>query len=307
MNRLQANLCLLCVTLCWSAEIVLYACIPEGVPAFATSAVTSLAGTALLFVPFHGRVAAELKACGWRFAAATFGLAALSAAYNTLYLYGSKSFDVTSGAFTFCMTVVILPVVLLTIRRRVEPGTWVSVALVMAGILLALGPSVRASQTPGLCLMGVGCLLRAVSIVALADIAKKHDPIALVILLQGFASLISFGGWATEDPRLFAGLPSSRTLVAAWAIYSYFIVAFAQTLNVFAIRRVTAANATIVYSVEIIFSITWGALLPAGIVEHVALTPRIALGAALVVAGSIAEIANFGGRRAGARGKGEGQ
>ena len=164
MNRLQANLCLLCVTLCWSAEVVLYACIPEGVPAFATSAVTALAGAALLFVPFHRRVAAELKAGGWRFIATVFGLAALSAAYNTLYLYGSKSFDVASGAFTFCMTVVILPVVLLTMRRRVEPGTWISVVLVLAGIVLALGPSVRVSQTPGLGLMGAGCLLRVVGV-----------------------------------------------------------------------------------------------------------------------------------------------
>ena len=307
MNRLQANLCLLCVTLCWSAEVVLYACIPDGVPAFATSAVTALAGAVLLLAPFHRRVVGELKASGWRFAAAVFGLAALSAAYNTLYLYGAKSFDVASGAFTFCMTVVILPVVLLTMRRRVEPGTWVSVVLVLAGIVLALGPSVRASQAPGLGLMGAGCLLRAVAVVGLADAAKKHDPIAVAILLEGFAALISFAGWAAEDPRLFAGLPSSRTLVAVWAVYSYFIVAFAQTLNVFAMRRVTAANATIVYSVEIIFSIAWGALLPAGIVDHVALTPRLALGAALIVAGSVAEIADFGGRHAGARGRGDGK
>ena len=48
MNRLQANLCLLCVTLCWSSEVILYACIPENVPAFATMCVKSLAGAALL-------------------------------------------------------------------------------------------------------------------------------------------------------------------------------------------------------------------------------------------------------------------
>lgn len=298
MNRLQANLCLVCVTLCWSSEVVLYACIPNGVPAFATSAVTALAASLLLFAPFFRRVIAEFKAGGWRFVASVFCLAALNALYNTLFLYGSKSFDVTSGAFTFCMTVVILPVVLLTMRRRVEPGTWLSVVLVMAGIVLVLGPSVRVSQASGLGCMGVGCLLRAVAIVGLADAAKKHDPVAIVVMLEGFAALISFVGWAVQDPRLFAGLPASRTLVAAWAIYAYFIVAFAQTLNVFSMRRVTAANATIVYSVEIIFSITWGATLPAGIIEHVALTPRIALGAMLVVAGSLAEIADFGGRRA---------
>ena len=150
MNRLQANLCLLCVTLCWSAEIILYACIPDGVPAFATTCVTAFAGAALLFVPFRARLVAAVRAGGLRFVAAVFGLAALSASYNTLYLFGSKAFDVASGAFTFCMTVVVLPVVLLTMRRRVALETWISVALVLAGIVLALGPSVRAAQVPGL-------------------------------------------------------------------------------------------------------------------------------------------------------------
>lgn len=65
------------MTLCWSAEVVLYACIPDGIPAFATSAVTKLVGTLLLFVPFHRRVSAELKVGGWRFVAAVFVLAAL--------------------------------------------------------------------------------------------------------------------------------------------------------------------------------------------------------------------------------------
>lgn len=297
MNRLQANLCLLCVTLCWSAEVVLYACIPKGVPSFATSCVTSFTGAALLFFPFRARLAAAVREGGRRFVGAAFGLAALNAIYNTLYFHGTKSFDVASGAFTFCMTVVVLPVVLLTLRRSVALETWISVALVLAGIVLALGPSLRASQMQGLAIMGAGCLLRAVSIVWLADTAKRCDPLSLAILLLVFAGAISLVGWTAESPRLFLSLPRSRTLVASWAIYAYFIVAFAQTLNVFALRRVTAANATVVYSLEIVFSIAWGVLLPAGIVDRVTLTPRIALGAALVVAGTLAEIADFRGRR----------
>ena len=297
VNRLQANICLLCVTLCWSAEVILYACVPKGVPAFATSCVTSLAGAALLVFPFRRRVADALRAGGIRFALAGLGLAALSAAYNTLYLYGMKSLDVASGAFTFSMTAVVLPVVLLTMRRRVAPETWLSVALVFAGIVLALGASFRASNAPGLLVLVGGCLLRAVLIVILSDLVKKRDPVAVAVLLEAFAGLISLGGWAVEDPRLFAGLPASRTLVAAWAIYAYFIVAFATTLNALAMRRVTAANATVVYALEIVFSLVWGSLLPAGIVERIALSPRILLGAALVVAGSLAEILDVRGKR----------
>ena len=299
MNRLQANICLLCVTLCWSAEVILYACIPADVPAFATTCVTGLAGAALLAVPFRRRVAAALREGGWRFALAGLGIAALSAAYNTLYLFGMKSLDVASGAFTLSMTVVVLPVVLLTMRRRVAAETWLSVGLVLAGILLALGASVRTTDAPGLAVLVAGCLLRAVLIVLLSDLVKKRDPIAVAVLMEGFAGLLSLAGWIAEDPRLLAGLPAGnlRTLVAAWAIYAYFIVGFATALNVFAMRRATAANATVVYSVEIVFSLAWGALLPAGIVERIALSPRILLGAALVVAGTLAEILDPRGKR----------
>lgn len=302
MNRLQANICLLCVTLCWSAEIILFACIPAGVPAFATTCATTFAGSALLAVSFRRRVAAALRSGGWKFPASALLLAALSTSYNTLFLVGVKSFDVASGAFTFCMTVVVLPVVLLSLRRRVAPATWISVVLVLAGICLALGPALRRTHLPGLAIMAVGCLLRAVHIVLLADLVKKHDPIAVAVLVQGFSSVLALGGWAIQDPRLFAGLPVSRALVAAWALYAYFVVAFAQCLNVFAMRRVTAANATVVYSVEIVFSLLWGVFLPEGIVERVVLTPAVGIGALLVVAGSVAEIADFRGLRRAAEG-----
>ena len=302
MNRLQANICLLCVTLCWSAEIILFACIPAGVPAFATTCATTFAGSALLAVSFRRRVAAALRSGGWKFPASALLLAALSTSYNTLFLVGVKSFDVASGAFTFCMTVVVLPVVLLSLRRRVAPATWISVVLVLAGICLALGPALRRTHLPGLAIMAVGCLLRAVHIVLLADLVKKHDPIAVAVLVQGFSSVLALGGWAIQDPRLFAGLPVSRALIAAWALYAYFVVAFAQCLNVFAMRRVTAANATVVYSVEIVFSLLWGVFLPEGIVERVVLTPAVAIGALLVVAGSVAEIADFRGLRRAAEG-----
>lgn len=297
VNRLQANLCLLCVTLCWSSEVILFSCIPAGVPAFATTCVTAFAGAALLAVPFRRRVAAALRGGGWRLVLTGIVLAALNSTYNTLYLVGMKTFDVASGAFTFSMTVVVLPVVLLTMRRHVERGTWLAVVLVTAGIVLALGPTLRPVHAPGLAVVAIGCLLRAVHIVILADFVKKHDPLAVAVLLQAFAGAIALAGWTLEDPRLFAGLPLSRPLVATWALYAYFVVAFAQTLNVTAMRRVTAANATVVYSVEIVFSLAWGALLPDGIVERIALTPRIAAGALLVVAGSLAEILDFGGRR----------
>lgn len=61
MNYLQANLCLLCVTLCWSTEVVIFACIPDVVSPFAVTSITFLAGGALLLLAFWRRIAAGLK------------------------------------------------------------------------------------------------------------------------------------------------------------------------------------------------------------------------------------------------------
>jgi drug/metabolite transporter (DMT)-like permease len=173
-----------------------------------------------------------------------------------------------------------------------------SVVFVGLGIVLALGPSLRGEQLPGLALMGGGCLLRAVLIVVLADMAKRHEPLAIAIFLELFTGLFSLVAWFWQEPRLFFGLPMSRTLIASWAIYSYFVVAISQAFNTLAMSRVTATNATVVYSLEIVFSIIWGTVLPASVITPVRLTPSTLLGAALIILGSLMEIFDVRGKRA---------
>ncbi len=275
----------------------MYACIPDSIPAFATSCVTSLAGSLLLFAAFHRRAIAALRKNGRSLILGSLLLSILNASYNTMYLYGLKSFDVTSGSFTFCMTVVVLPVILLSARRSISLETWISVLIVCMGISIALGPSLQGEQLPGLAIMTGGCLLRAIFIVILADMAKKYDPLSIAIFLGLFAGLFSMVFWFFQDPHLFFGLPITRTLIASWAIYSYFIVAISQAFNIIAMKYVTATNATVVYSLEIVFSITWGAILPANLITPVKLTPFTVIGAALIIAGSLAEILDLRGKR----------
>ena len=52
MNKLQANLCLICVTMLWSTEVIIFACIPDDVVPFATTSITNIIGALLLFLCF---------------------------------------------------------------------------------------------------------------------------------------------------------------------------------------------------------------------------------------------------------------
>ena len=290
MNSMQANLCLICVTLCWSTEVIIFANIPESVPPFATTCITSMIGAVLLILCFFKRITAEIRKHKQKLLIKCIWLGILNMSYNVLYLYGLKFFDVSTGAFTLSMTAVILPVILLTMRQKVSFKTWASAALVFAGIFLAVGQTASIGQIWGVVMVGIGCIIRAFYIVLLNKYARENDPVVISAFISLIVGILSFIPWFVTEPSTFAGIPWKTDVIASMAIYSYFVVAFAQTLNIFAQRRSTPANATIIYSLEIAFSVVWGILLPANIVDQVEMTPWIMFGVLLVIAGNIIEI-----------------
>ncbi len=293
MSRLQANLCLLCVTLCWSTEVIIFACIPDDVTPFATSCITSLIGAVLLFFLFFSRVRAALREHAREIISRAVFLGVINCSYNILYQFGLKSFNVSSGAFTLALTVAILPFVLLAQRASVDRRTWISGILVLIGIIFGLSATVRSDQLGGLVLIVIGCLLRVIYIIKISEYARQYDPVSLSALMSLAVGIITYIPWTITSPRTFAAITWSRTAIASLAIYAYFLVVFAQTLNFFAQKRTTASNATIIYSTEIVFSIIWGAFLPSYMVDRVPITPMILIGVLFVVAGNIVEIVDL--------------
>ena len=294
MNRLQANICLLCVTFCWSTEVIIFACIPETVSPFATTCITFLVGGGLLLLAFYKRILAALRENAKKLLFCCIFMSAMNAAYNTMYQFGLDDFDVSTGAFTLSLTVVALPVIILVQRTKVEKKTWISSVIVLVGICIALSDVMSRDQVPGLALICAGCVLRAFYIIKLNEYARKYDPVALSALICLSGGIISFIFWLYVQPTTFFGISWSPVVIASLAIYSYFVVALAITLNIFAQRRTTAADSVIIYSLEIVFSVIWSAFLPASLITPVQLTPFIIIGVICVVAGNLITIVNFG-------------
>ena len=293
MNKLQANLCLLCVTLCWSTEIIMFTCIPDSVSPYATTCLTSAAGGALLIAAFRKRVFEALRAHGAGLVKACILLGILDGAYNTMYIFGLNDFDVSTGAFTLSMTVVVLPVILLTLHKKTDLNTWISAGLVLIGIFLSYIGHASIGQAGGFFLIFGGCIIRAVYIIELNKYARRFDPLTMSALMCVIVTVISFVIWFVCDNRTFASVEWTKQLIAIIFIYAYFIVAFAQTVNFFAQRRTTPASATVIYSLEIVFSIILGIILPANLVAPVKLTPSIIIGMLFVVAGNLVNLIDF--------------
>ncbi|WP_407384532.1 DMT family transporter [Ruminococcus sp.] len=290
MNQLQANLCLICVTLLWSTEVIIFACIPNSVVPFATTAITSLIGAALLFLCFFKRIKAALKSGGRKLLLTGLLLSVLNCGYNVMYQYGLKEFDVSTGAFTISMTVVILPVILMMKKQSVDKKTWISAVLVLIGILVSYLGKIGRISVWGLLMMIGGCIIRAYYIIRLNEAARDFDPVPISALIALFVGIISFVIWAVIQPGTFATIEWNTQIIASLFIHAYFIVVFAQTVNIFAQRNTTPAAATIIYSMEIIFSLIWGMTMPASIVTPITPDVFMLIGAAFIVIGNVAEI-----------------
>ena len=72
-----------------------------------------------------------------------------------------KEFDVSTGAFTISMTVVILPVILMMRKKNVEKKSWISAAMILAGIIVSYIGKLGTISVPGLLILIAGCILRA--------------------------------------------------------------------------------------------------------------------------------------------------
>lgn len=290
MNNLQANICLLAVTLCWSSEIVLHAIIPEGINPFATSCVTSLIGAFVLWAYFGRNIVKAFRRDKATLVRKVAFLGVLNIAYNVLFVIGLEHFEVSTGAFTASLTVVILPAILLITRRGVGLHVWISALFVLSGILLALYPALEALSWQGFLIMVAGCLARALYIVKLNEYAREHDPLALSLGISAFGAIGSFVPWFIMQPATFFALPWTTELIAVYFIFGYFIVAFATVLNIFAQRRASAAHSAIIYSTEIIFTVIWTVCLPSNIIDNSVLTPHLVGGCGLVVIGNVWQV-----------------
>jgi len=280
--------------MCWSCEVVLLSVLPEGLNPFATTCITSLIGATLLAMCFAKRIASALKSDGAVLVKRIVFLSLLNASYNVLIEIGLEDFDLSVGAFTFSMVAVILPVLMLVMRRGVSMRAWIAALLVFSGIVVAAWPALSTINLNGLGIVLASCLARALYIVKLSDYVREHDPVTLSAGISANNAIVTFIPWLFIEPLTFGALPWSAQFIAILVIYSYFIVAFATVLNTFAQRRTTPTQATIIYATEIIFSIIWAACLPEFFGERMTITPFIITGCALIVLGNIVEIIPVG-------------
>ena len=113
MNKMQAAICLLSVTIIWASELIVLYSIPESVEPIATTCMTKTIGALLLFICFSRRILAEIREYKLELINKCCIVAVINCAYNTMMIVGIRGFDTVTGNFLHTFTAVSMPVLFL--------------------------------------------------------------------------------------------------------------------------------------------------------------------------------------------------
>lgn len=246
MNRLQANLCLLTVVLCWSFEVILLKNIPESVPGLSVTALTNIIGSALLVLVFFSQVRQFFSL---KLFIQILPLAALNTVYNLMRFEATRFLSADVVEFTTTLALVIMPVILyLFFREKQQVNVWLGGALVLFGIFCSLDWSFPLKQSYGLLLMIGFSIIWSGYIIWLNRLSKQQETITLTVFMLGAVGIISLLLWFVLSPETVTTIDYSMTFWASIFSYAYFSCSFATVLNILVQKFVSPLDAVAIYS-----------------------------------------------------------
>ncbi|MFJ2617948.1 DMT family transporter [Glutamicibacter sp. NPDC087344] len=275
LTSLAPDLLLIAVAVTWGAS---YLSAKNLVAA--TDVTTAL--TLRYAVAFAGMLFFLLCRRGWRMTRRTTAVGVVlglsQAAVLWLETAGVGMTSASNAGLLISLSLIFTPLLEVLVLRRVLPVAFYAMALVamLGALLLASGQGLRLPGTGDLLVLAAA-VIRAVHVIATAKFLKPTDDLPLIVGLQLFAGLLIF--LFLGAPNLGQGLGSMGP--AAWVDAVFLGLAcsvFAFLVQAWAVRRSSAARASLLMGTEPVWAVAIGVTLGG---DHIA--PVQAAGMVLIV------------------------
>jgi drug/metabolite transporter (DMT)-like permease len=161
-----------------------------------------------------------------------------------------------SGVLTGLYVVMTPLLALVLLRRRIEPATWLAVAL--AGLGFAMLSGIPQGSRSGNALVLVSALLWAVQIVLMERYAPRFDPLILA-LGEMTTCLVCFLAIALLRGEL--SVPRGWVVWGALLVTGLLASAFAFLVQSWAQQQMSAVRTALVFALEPVFAAIFGLLL----------------------------------------------
>ena len=274
MKKASGSLLLVLTALIWGTAFVAQRYGMDFVGPFTFQAVRTLLGF-LTLLPVallrKKRLGAAFRMPSLR-AVLACGLPLMAA--STLQQVGLTTVPAGKAGFITALYVVLVPVFGIFLGRRTNGRTWIGVALSVVGLYLL--SSIGSLSVSSGELLVIGCaVLFALQILAVDHFAPECDGVMLSCLQFLVAGLIPLPlGLLLEHPQ-WSQLWDARVAILYTGVFSCGI---AYTLQILGQRRTPPALASLIMSLESVFSVVFGVLL-----LHETMTAKELIGCALML------------------------
>lgn len=183
-----------------------------------------------------------------------------------------------NAGFVTSLYVVLVPIVGIFLGKRTGPRTWVGAGLAVAG-LYTLSVGGGFSVNPGDLFVLGSALVYTAHILLINHYAERIPSLEISLAQIAVCAVLSLAAALLWEPAPFAGLVPAAIPILYGGLLS---IAVAYTLQIVAQKTAHPARASIIMSMEALFAGIGGVLI---LGEE--LTPRLAAGGALMLAGVV--------------------
>lgn len=284
MKKKTANSALLSIAFLWSTQYIFFSNIPEEISSFAFLALTNIIGFLLTLVLFPKSLYRLTKKIVWH----SLLLGSLLFLFNIMLISGSRMIDYTNSAFLASAYIVFIPVIFIFFGKKVTRNSIYAIIITLFGIFLGTDAYLTNFTQTGCLFVLIADFFFALYMVIVGIIAKKDDPLILSIGQMFFVAFFSFIAWMYVQPSTIMQLPTNGYFWVDVFAIAVFIRSYSTIMQIYAQRQVSAINASLIFSMEIVFTIIASTFLP-GLLgdENNQITPINLLACLFIILGII--------------------
>ena len=283
MTKTENNILLFSITLCWAASYIFIRNLPPDFSSYAYLTLTCGIAAIILSAAFAGKLK-NLRKKTW---VRGFWLSAILSVNLLLEKKGISMLDPANASFLAALTIIAVPLLQWFFHKRPTLNHMMSAIIILAGLCVGSGFSVRGFSGLGTAYMLGGCVSSAVYTIAVDGYAKEEDPLLICIVQMIFTALTGFVLWYRENPDTFFGLEYTRELLSNIFILAFFSKAYAYIALMFSQKYTDAISVTVIASTEPVVTLVLSLLLPAAYGGGQAFLASSAAGAVLIAFGAV--------------------
>ena len=259
MNRLESNIVLLSVSFLWGIQYIFMKDVKNEISTFAFLTLTCGIGFFILIVPFWYK----LNSLTIKIFFQSLILALLLVGFNILLF---ESLQLLEASFvSFVVNAVYLIFIMLftfILKRSITKSNCFGVLIVIGGLALITGRIESFESWFGFAEVVVAAALFSLHVLLVDKIAKNVDPLLLSIGQMFFCTIFCFLGWFILCPETFYQINMSGHFWSNVLLIAIFIRGYTTIAQIYAQRFVLPIDASLIFSLEIVFTLVTSTFLP---------------------------------------------